>query len=72
MDTYYFKESFKEAASNAGAIHFNVSSFNPAYGKSSITSFEFNHIINNPSLLQKTKFIQDGNQVFWNGTGFVK
>jgi hypothetical protein len=70
MDNFHFKQSFKEAAENASSIIFNVSSFNPSHPKPGITSFEFNHIINNPTLLQKTTFIQNGNQVFWNGMGF--
>jgi hypothetical protein len=37
-----------------------------------VTSWEFSQIINNPSLLGKTTFIQNGQQVIWNGTGFVK
>jgi hypothetical protein len=72
MDNFYFKQSFQEAAENAGAIRFDVSSFDLAYPKPGITNFEFNHIISNSSLLQKTTFIQNGNQVFWNGTGFIR
>lgn len=72
MDNFYFKQSFTEAAQNAGAIKFNVSSFNPSYARPGITSFEFNHIISNPSLLRKTTFIKDGSSVFWNGTGFIR
>lgn len=72
IDDYYFKESFIEASQNASAIKFNVSSFNPAYSKPGITNFEFNHIIGNSSLLQKTEFIKDGDTVFWNGAEFIK
>lgn len=72
MDDFYFKQSFQEAAENAGAIKFNVSSFDPFYHKPGITNFEFNHIINDPSLLQKTTFTQNSNQVFWNGTQFTR
>jgi hypothetical protein len=67
VDSFYFKESFQEAARNAGAIKFNVSSFNPSYFKPGITTFEFNYIISNQSLLQKTMFIQNGNQIFLKG-----
>jgi hypothetical protein len=72
IDNYYFKESFIDAAGNASSIKFNVSNFNPFYAKPRITNFEFNHIISSPSLFQKTIFIQNGNNVFWNGTGFSR
>lgn len=72
MDDGHFLTSFKEAAENADAIHFNVTSFDPAYVKPGITHFELNHIINQPALLQKTTFIQNGGEVFWNGSGFIK
>jgi len=72
FDNDYFKQSFYEAADNATAIRFEVSSFNPFYHKPNITNFEFDHILKTPALLQKTTFIQNGNQVFWNGSGFVK
>jgi hypothetical protein len=56
-DNYYFKQSFMEAAQNADAIKFNLSSFNSAYPKPGITNFEFDYITSNPLLLQKTTFI---------------
>jgi hypothetical protein len=70
IDPYYFKQSFIEAANNSSSIKFSVSNFNPSYGSPGITNFEFNHIISNPSLMQKTTFIKNGNTVLWNGTGF--
>ena len=72
MDTYYFKDSFKDAAKNAGWINFNVSNFKVSYPKPGITNFEFEHIINNTSLLKKTTFIENGIEVFWNGAKFTK
>ncbi|MEZ4913582.1 MAG: hypothetical protein R2798_05955 [Chitinophagales bacterium] len=72
VDDYYFFESFKESVKNAGAINFNVSNFDPYYPKPKVTNQEFNYIINNPSLLQKTTFIQNSDRVFWNGKEFVK
>jgi RHS repeat-associated protein len=71
-DPFYFKDAFKDAARNASAIKFNVSSFNPYHPKPGLTNFEFDHIIGNPSLLQKTTFVKDGTQVFWNGTSFIR
>lgn len=72
IDKYHFKSSFWEAAEKASGIRFEVTNFNPFYHKPGITNFEFNHILNDPSLLQKTTFIQNGNQVIWNGTQFIK
>ena len=72
IDKYHFKSSFYDATKNAAGIRFEVSNFNPFFHKPGMTSFEFNHILNNPTLLQKTTFIQNGNQVFWNGTSFIK
>lgn len=36
-----------------------------------VTNFEFDHILSNPSLLQKTTFIQNSNLVDWNGEEFI-
>ncbi|WP_153799690.1 SpvB/TcaC N-terminal domain-containing protein [Foetidibacter luteolus] len=72
IDDFYFKQSFYDAASNASNIRFDVSNFNPAFPQPGVTSFEFKHIINNPNLLQKTIFTQNGSQVFWNGSAFTK
>lgn len=71
IDKYHFKSSFTQAAENAAGIRFEVSNFNPLFHKPGMTNFEFNHIINNPALLQKTTFIQNGNTVFWNGAQFI-
>jgi hypothetical protein len=65
-------DSFKEAAENAAAIRFDVSSWKPNYPKPGLTQMELNHILATPSLLNKTTFIQNGGKVNWNGTGFVK
>ncbi|VXB36351.1 RHS repeat-associated core domain-containing protein [Flavobacterium sp. 9AF] len=72
MDNFYFKQSFKDAVQNANKIKFNVTNFDPNYIKPGITNFEFNYILSNPSLLQKTTFIQDGINVTWNGVKFIK
>ncbi|MPT32386.1 MAG: RHS repeat-associated core domain-containing protein [Chryseobacterium sp.] len=72
IDKYHFKSSFYDATKNATGIRFEVSNFNPFFHKPGMTNFEFNHIISNPALLQKTTFIQNGSQVFWNGTTFIK
>ena len=68
----WFRMSFNEASQNASAIRFDVSSFDAAYPKPGMTSWELNQIVNNPGLLGKTTFIQNGGKVIWNGTGFVK
>lgn len=72
VDNSWFRMSFREAAQNADAIHFNVSNFSPAYPKPGMTTFEFNHIVNTLGLLPKTTFIQNGQTVIWNGTQFVR
>jgi RHS repeat-associated protein len=71
-ESSWFRMSFNEASQNAGAIRFDVSSFNLAYPKPGMTSWELNQVVNNPALLGKTTFMQNGGQVLWNGTGFVK
>jgi hypothetical protein len=72
VDNSWFRMSFNEASQNASAIQFDVSSFSPTYANPGMTSWEFNSVINNPSLLGKTTFIQNGSQVLLNGTTFVK
>lgn len=71
MDSMYFKKSFEQAARNADAISFDVSGFHPTQFPDSITTWEFNTIISNPSLLHKTTFIRNGSVVKWSGTEFV-
>ena len=71
IDKYHFRSSFREAAENATGIRFEVSSFNPFHPKPKMTNFEFDHILSNPGLLQKTTFIKNGNQVIWDGTQFI-
>ena len=71
IDKFHFRSSFREAAENAAGIRFEVSNFDPFYHKPGITNFEFSHILNNPTLLQKTTFIKGGNEVIWNGTQFI-
>ena len=66
-----FQQSFIETASNADAIRFDVSNFDPAYQGDSMTSWEFETIVNTPSLFDKTTFIQNGQQVLWNGAQFT-
>lgn|GEM_PF-4970526 len=53
------------------SIRFDVTNFNPLHHKQGISYFEFNHILSNPALLQKTTFIRAGNVVIWNGTQFI-
>ncbi len=72
IDEFHFKESFKQAAQNADAIRFEVTNFAPFYHKPGLTNYEFNHILANPSLMDKTTFIGDGNPVIWNGKEFIK
>lgn len=71
IDKYHFRSSFREAAENAAGIRFEVTNFNPFYHKPGITNFEFDHILSNPALLQKTTFIKGGNEVIWTGTQFI-
>jgi RHS repeat-associated protein len=71
MDESWFRISFKEAARNAQSIAFDVTGFEVNFAKPGLTSYEFNTIINDASLLQKTTFVQNGSTVIWNGTGFV-
>jgi hypothetical protein len=71
-ETSWFRVSFAEAAQNASAIRFDVSSFDVAYPYPGLTSWELNQVVNSPSWLGKTTFIQNGQQVIWNGTGFVR
>ncbi len=68
----WFRMSFNEASQNAGAIRFDVSSFDLAYPKPGMTSWELNQVVNDPSLLGKTTFIKNGEQVLWDGSGFLK
>jgi hypothetical protein len=71
VDNSWFRMSFREAAENADAIRFDVSNFSPACPKPGMTTFEFNHILDN-GLLPKTTFIQNGQTVIWNGSQFVR
>jgi hypothetical protein len=71
-DSFAIKRSFEQAASKASQIKFNVTNFNPFYSEPGFTSYEFNYIINNPDLLQKTKFIKNYvDEVIWNGIQFL-
>jgi hypothetical protein len=56
----WFRMSFNEASQSAREIRFDVSSFNPAYARPGMTSWELNQVVNNPGLLGKTTFIQNG------------
>ena len=71
-DPYYFKKSFEEAVENAGAVRFDVTNFDPFFSNPRTTNYEFDYIINRPCLLEKTKFFKNGNEVFWNGSEFIK
>jgi hypothetical protein len=70
MDNHYFRGTFREAAAKADQIVFDVTSFNPKHATPGITNFEFDTIVGDPSLLKKTTFRADGNDVRWNGVGF--
>jgi RHS repeat-associated protein len=70
MDRYYFEQSFREAAQNAAAIRFDVSSFDVNNLRPGITRWELQEILGNPALHDKTTFIRNGATVRWNGTGF--
>lgn len=70
-DPFHFKASFKEVVEKAHAIRFDVTNFSPFHHKPGMTNFEFEYILNSPSLLQKTTFIRDRNRVFWNGKAFI-
>jgi hypothetical protein len=63
---------FEDAAGKADAIRFDVTKFDPHTTKRGITNYEFDYIQNNPSLLNKTTFIQDGAEVSWDGQKFIK
>lgn len=70
-----FWRSFEQAAGNASSIRFDVTSFdearflaNPSGG---MTNRGLQHILNNPSLLEKTTFYRGGQAAVWNGTTFV-
>ena len=66
--TFWF--SFTESAKNATNIRFDITNFNQFYKAPSVTLKEFNYIINNPELLLKTTFIENGVEKNWNGTSF--
>jgi hypothetical protein len=70
MDDSYFKSSFKDAALNADGIRFNVTTFKTDMFNRKMTNFEFNHILGDKSLYNKTIFIDNGRRAFWNGTEF--
>jgi RHS repeat-associated protein len=69
MDEFSFKESFWDAAANAGAIRFDVTNLT---SKNRITQYELNHILSNKALYDKTIFIQNGAEVTWDGGKFIK
>ena len=71
VDPTWFRMSFKEAVQNADSVRFDVSNFSLNYSKPGMTNFELNHLLNNPSLLEKTTFFQNGKPVIWNGSKFV-
>lgn len=71
IDKYHFKSSFYDATKNAAAIRFEVTNFNPLFHKPGMTNFEFNHILSNPALLQKTTFVKNRTEVIWDGAQFI-
>jgi hypothetical protein len=61
---------FKQAATNADAIRFDVSSFTP--GKiNGYTQLEFETILADPSLSSKTTWWRGAQEMLWTGTEFV-
>jgi RHS repeat-associated protein len=71
-DEFAIREAFRDAVNKADAVRFDVTNFDPLYSKPGITNYEFNYINSNPTLLQKTTFIQNGVDVMWDGKNFIK
>jgi hypothetical protein len=55
-DVRVFKKSFLEAAENADAIHFDLSSYSKAYPTPGVTKWELDSVVNTPAWLRKTTF----------------
>jgi len=72
FDEFSFKESFRDAAQNADAITFDVTNFNLTPAKRGVTNYEFDYIISNENLFNKTTFKSNGQDVKWDGAKFVK
>ncbi|THU30796.1 RHS repeat protein [Niastella caeni] len=71
-DEFAIKEAFRDAVKNADAVRFDVTGFDPFTKNPGVTNYEFNYINNDPALLQKTTFIQNGGEVTWDGKMFKK
>ncbi|WP_437776712.1 SpvB/TcaC N-terminal domain-containing protein [Sorangium sp. So ce1097] len=71
LDNIAFQRSFHQAARNADKIRFDVTSFSLSHPKPGLTTWELETIVSNPSLLQKTMFVRNGQTVTWNGKDFV-
>lgn len=65
-----FMRAFREAAGNAVAIRFELSSFESTFAKFGYTAEELRTVFGTPSLLQKTTFVQNGKILTWNGVAF--
>jgi hypothetical protein len=71
IDDSWFMQSFREAASSARAIRFDLKSFEAGYPTAGLTKRELDYILNNKELLKKTKFTMKGEEVVWDGAGFI-
>jgi hypothetical protein len=71
-ESRYLETALKEAAANASAIRFDVTSFVPGLVRNGFTQAEFDLIIRNEVFLAKTVFIRAGQEVWWNGKEFIK
>jgi hypothetical protein len=65
-----FMQSFGDAAKNASAIRFDLTTFSPFFPKLGVTANELRAIIRDTSLLGKTTFTKHGKEVHFNGLWF--
>jgi hypothetical protein len=65
-----FWKSFTQAAENADAIRFELTSYKFDWARPGVTSRELSYILSNPSLLSKTSFIRNGSQVLYSDGRF--
>jgi hypothetical protein len=70
-DRSAFMKSFREAAANASAIRFDITTFERGKVPGGVTEREMNHILSQPQLLGKTAFWERDQEMTWNGTKFV-
>jgi hypothetical protein len=70
MSKSVFFKSFREAATNADEIDFDVSDFSPGKVPGSMTDREFTIV--RSTFLSKTTFWENNERVEWNGQRFVR